>query len=188
MSEVKFKPWIGDRYSDAELYGLKILLVGESHYGDEPDDYSKSTTDVVRWIGQDKRYGFFTKISNLLLNSGHEWLSDKERYDFWNKVAFYNYIQELAGKEARIRPTQGMWKNAVKPFLEVCKELAPDLIVFFGKELSDYIPKIPTQHTYCCVMHPSSSRFSYKNEWPIVENAINQAKNNKSENAHHPIL
>ena len=177
---MKFKPWIGKRYENRELFGLRILLLGESHYGEPGEENENFTIDVVKYWGQKERLRFFTITAKFLLGKGTgEWLSDNERSDFWEKVAFYNYIQELVGNNSRIRPTSEMWENAKASFLLLCDVLKPELIVVLGKELCSNLPAIPSKYPYCCVRHPSSG-FSYKREMPILLDAI--AKSQKAFN------
>ena len=173
---MNFKPWIGERYEKRELFGLRILLLGESHYGEPGEENEDFTIDVVRHWGQQARHSFFTITAKFLLRKGAgEWLSDDDRSDFWEKVAFYNYIQELVGSDSRIRPTSKMWQNARSSFLSLCDELKPELIVVLGKELCWNLREIPGEYPYCCVRHPSSG-FSYEKEMPILLEAIAKAQ------------
>jgi len=115
---MNFRPWIGKRYEKRELFGLRTLLLGESHYGEPGEENEDFTIDVVRYWGQKQRLRFFTITAKFLLGkAAGEWLSDEERSDFWEKVVFYNYVQEFVGGGSRIRPTSEMWENSKSSFL-----------------------------------------------------------------------
>ncbi|WP_297011705.1 hypothetical protein [uncultured Dialister sp.] len=86
--------WMGKQ---AEKYG--ILVLGESHYGDRPEDLGKLGTDdtsgVVEWYlkGNGGHWrSFFIRIAESF---GY---SDDLRRDFYDKVYFGNYVDRLCGK------------------------------------------------------------------------------------------
>ena len=90
-----------------------------------------------------------------------------EKAEFWNSVAFYNYIQEVVGENPRDRPTDAMWEQAKQPFLQVIESLSPDIVVILGGHLSHYISQIKDQcpTTYFCHWyHPSSFGHFKKHE------------------------
>lgn len=156
MSAPFFLPWVGDRYRTDGLGGARVLLLGESHYGDDAT-YPEFTRDVVRGLGlaETKRHRFFTTPAAWLLDlpsGGH--LTDEMRRDFWPRVAFYNFIQERVGAEARIGPTDDMWSRAIAPYEQIVHDLDPHLVVVLGKRLGSHVPD--TGHTKVQVNHPSS--------------------------------
>jgi len=54
-------PWIGTNYFKEGLDGVRLLIIGESHYGARGDERAEFTSAVVKEWGQDKRSSFFTK-------------------------------------------------------------------------------------------------------------------------------
>lgn len=44
-SSVKFQPWVGYHYHSSR-YGVRVMVLGESHYG-EPEDYAPDFTQHV---------------------------------------------------------------------------------------------------------------------------------------------
>jgi len=160
-----FQPWVGKDYWDKGLAGRRLLILGESHYGEKGSEYPGFTSEVVKEWGQNKRAAFFTKICNLCLNKEDNSVSDEERSDFWEKVSFYNYIQELL-PGPRCRPTEEMWAAGATPFLQVVKDLKPNLILVLGKELEGHLPGIE-KDLFFVTPHPSSSRFTYE---PYMQN------------------
>ena len=77
LNGVGFRPWIGERYGRQSRFGVRVLVLGESHY-----DWSKRncpenkvTIEVVEYHTQcfpkeDRRRPFFTKIANVLRGEG----------------------------------------------------------------------------------------------------------------------
>ncbi|MDE7220521.1 MAG: hypothetical protein K2O45_13030 [Oscillospiraceae bacterium] len=82
----------------------KILILGESHHGDKPEDVGKpveegDTERVVRvYLSQegkrDARLQFFDKIAQCF---GIDSEKNEERRQFWEKVFFANYVDVLCG-------------------------------------------------------------------------------------------
>lgn len=172
MENVNFLPWIGSNYETEGLHGKKIMLLGEAHYGEIKETNPLNVTRaVVQDLGIKHRHSFFTKLARLmLLNRGHP-LTDDARVEFWNRITFYNYCQEIVADKARVRPTDVIWKSSEPALQEVLQELNPDLVVVLGKELSSKIPNISARYAVCNVNHPSSG-FSY-NKWiPVVRDKL----------------
>jgi hypothetical protein len=158
-----FEPWEGSRYRPEGLSGVRVLILGESHYGDIGTEYRSMTVDVVRKRGQEIRDSFFTKTQKLVSGTAPDgWVSDEERYEFWERVTFYNFVQSFPGAGPRCRPTREMWSAAVTPFLATIHELTPQALVVLGKGLRSYLPEIPADIQVCDVQHPSSWGFQYE--------------------------
>jgi hypothetical protein len=121
---VIFQPWIGNFYRTKNRFGVRVLVLGESHYGDEADTRPTVTTEVVRWLAQDERHAFFTKVSKVLLGLDENTsLSNEARGEVWEHIAFYNYIQGFVSTDPRVRPTADMWERAKEPFLQIVRDL-----------------------------------------------------------------
>lgn len=172
MQKSTFKPWIGRGYSSKGLYGVKVLFLGESHYGTSGKEKPDTTINVVRRLGQENRHRFFTTTAKLALFKGSKnHISNKERKELWENVAFYNYIQEFVADGARKRPSPEMWKSSENAFLNVLQDLKPELLVILGKELNRNLPSIPTNIKVCRVNHPSSG-FRYKQWIPKFKESL----------------
>src|SRR5205085_2056314 len=59
------------------------------------------------------------------------------RRAFWDRVAFYNYVQGAVGKAARIRPSDELWEASRAPFEAAFARLAPDYVIVFGVTLAE---------------------------------------------------
>lgn len=167
-----FDPWIGSKYRSEGLHGVRVLVLGESHYGEAGKERSNFTTDVVRELGQTDRHRFFTNIQKVLLGMGPGWVSDEERANFWEHVAFYNYVQQFVGDTARVRPSNDLWDQGAAPFLMTLEELKPQVLVVLGVALEARLPSLPESLTVCRLPHPSSFGFSVAEWRPAVQAAL----------------
>ncbi len=180
MEEVVFKPWVGSKYYQDNQFGLRVLVLGESHYHDGPVN-PEFTIGVVKKLAQSERHPFFTKTAAVLLKKeSATWLSDTERAEVWEHVAFYNYIQSFVGGTSRIRPTEEMWLAAQKPFLSVIKELNPAVVLVLGFSLWSRLSQpLPEGPEFCMIKHPSTG-FRYQEWTPKFIKALIQAKGRMS--------
>lgn len=94
----------------------RILILGESHHGDGPEDVGKEgkvpTKDVVEYYldprnKAEQRLRFFHSIA---LSFGIDTGKDEERKMFWDKVVFGNYVKVLCG----------VGNNAAKNWIRRC--------------------------------------------------------------------
>lgn len=202
-NKIFFKPWVGENYENG-INGKKILVLGESHHCDDDKCLDCGTTNtkhdcnsftqkvILNYFSyKEKKYPFdrwmntFTKFANIL--NGKK-LSDPEQIDFWESVAFYNYVQKaLTGP--RISPTQDEFNNSLPAFHYLIENLKPDLIIIWGMRLWYNLPKgiffviennaknIPI-HYYKkdnikiplkVIYHPASSKLNYNHTIEINE-------------------
>ena len=177
MEHVRFMPWIGSKYESGNRFGKRVLVLGESHYGDSSDANEDFTTFIVHKYGLPiGGGGFFAKVVKVLLQKDATiWLTAEERAETWEHVAFYNYIQAFVGDGARQRPTHEMWLAAERPFMEVVAALRPHLILALGKELERRMPALPAEITVCNIQHPSTG-FSYAKWNPRFAEALAMAR------------
>lgn len=173
-----FEPWVGSRYRTEGLSGVRILVLGESHYGDPGTEYRELTIEVVREWGQQKRLRFFKIAQKLICGlADGQWVSDQQRAEFWERVAFYNFVQSFPGPLPRYRPTADMWLAAVDPFNATVREFAPSVVVVLGFELFERVPRsqLPrVLHLVRC-QHPSSAGFRYQPWASSIQDAIGVA-------------
>ena len=154
MESVFYFPRIGKNYQTTGYNGLKILILGESHYCGERvnceicgklsnrDDCNNFTISVL----DDKYFAYklghgefddwmrtFTRFTNVFLGNQ---VSNEELIDFWDSVIFYNYVQSST-LGPRKNPTQQQFSESEKAFFEVLDMYNPDLILVWGKRLWD---------------------------------------------------
>ena len=157
---VTFHPWIGSRYGRDSRFGLGLLVLGESHYGSKEDEYFTFTSRVVRAWAQEKRARFFTIISNVLTNN-RGWISDEDRAEVWEHIAFYNLVQSVMGGP-REPPSFRQWVDAQQPFQTVLAALKPEAVLVLGQRLDEHLLSKPDDVAFGTIGHPSSSRFTYE--------------------------
>jgi hypothetical protein len=171
MTNVFFKPWIGNLYGrNGSVFNQRILILGDSHYADESDlgpinheQSSNFTTGVLSDYLDPEIQGnwksTFTKFMNSFVRDDVQ--SERSHEELWNSVAFFNYLQIPAG--ATSRQTQHFKYTKEKDrsaFLEVIEELEPDVIISWGNKVWDAIPEDFGYGTY--VPSQEYSRFYYK--------------------------
>jgi hypothetical protein len=131
--KIKILPWIGENYLNEEH---KILILGISTSYEDATSKKDCVIDLVRKICEGEKWKepvYWTKIANLLKN-------DKEKTeDFWNRISFYNYIQEIMEGPKQKTPKE-YWEDAKEPFKEILKKLMPDIVIVTGYELFNNLP------------------------------------------------
>jgi hypothetical protein len=178
MSNVFFKPWVGNQYDKAgSIFSKKILVLGDSHYIDEQDYISLNNLDeqsdlttgvMLDYLDPNVKENWkstFTKFMN-------SFIQDTKHYEcsiseLWNSVAFYNYLQRPGGTQSRQTQhydyTQDKDRNA---FLEIINDLQPDIIISWGNKVWDAIPedlgygnyRVNDLHGDCCCLYPFKDR------------------------------
>lgn len=173
-----FKPWIGDKYQSEGLDGLRLLILGESHYGENGTEHPDFTRDVVKSLGQENRHRFFTTTAKVVLGMGSSHISDTKRADFWDRVAFANYIQTFVAEDAdsRKRPTEEMWKEARKALPTTIEKTNPDAIVVLGLEVERHLPELPNSLPHHGIKHPSQY-FEYAEWQPDLQHFLRSVRN-----------
>jgi len=144
---VKFLPWIGSGYWNG-FNGLKILVLGESHYcASEDDAVCTITRDVIRDLmdpSSPHEYykNTYTKFVGAMV--GHRGPTYEEKSFVWNNVAFYNFVQfPMTGP--RRAPSSEEFQLSDDAFFKVLSVLRPDLIFVWGKRLYNHLPNFGSQ-------------------------------------------
>lgn len=138
---VHYVPFIGDDYKSGLAGGVRLLLVGESHYEkkgltiDESRNYTLYNfgdyVDANCDLSGDST--FFKRIGKLpTLKEGP---SRSEIADAWRRVAFTNFLQRSVGEKASDRPGQDLWGTGEPALREIVNRLEPDAILFISKSV-----------------------------------------------------
>ena len=154
---VTFHPWIGRLYGRESRFGVRLLVLGQSHYG-QPDEVSEPRTftrEIVRCYSAQHRHRYFTIIAKVL-RGDRGWIEDEERAAIWENIAFYNYIQSLVPAPG-IPPTSAQWDAAHTPFMTVLNTLQPDAVLVAGQRLWGQIEQMPrpANMEFTFINHPS---------------------------------
>ncbi|WP_163391877.1 hypothetical protein [Enterovibrio norvegicus] len=136
-----FQPWVGSNYEDGFVDGKKVLILGESHYEWQENQILEPTLTCDCIKGQfsgGTTKQFWTNIALSLLG----YIPNKDqREEFWNSVAFSNYIQSSVGRGARTRPTKEQWLKGKETFFELLEARQPQIVVVLGYELWGNLPE-----------------------------------------------
>jgi hypothetical protein len=127
---VHFRPWIGKHYRTGEK--CRILVLGESHYGDQHEDRDLTRDLTAEFVRGDWSHRFWTNIGQVISGKPH-W--ETKRAEIWDRIALYNYVQVIAAETARQAPTSAMFRESRPAFLEVLRMLKPTHIVVCGRRL-----------------------------------------------------
>ena len=132
--ELKWNPWVGDRYLRAEKK-KKILFIGESHYGPIRDD-----VNFTRYTVYESHVNNLWGSKGKMINGLHRALfktalSEPEelpgRESLWRTVAFYNFVQRLMETQ-KDKPSPDDFRKGWNTFIEVAKILKPRTVIFIG--------------------------------------------------------
>jgi len=188
---IKIYPWIPPLYKESKIFPYRTLVLGESNYTSESKFNSNLVISCVEEHiskNSDKNFSrFATKIRKTILGR------DTERTveEFWNNIAFYNFIQARVGTKSGERPTDDMWKEAISAFEELITIIKPERILVLGKEnwdnliqssieyekINDFKIKIKCEsHEVILgyIIHPSAGggQFTYEKCIPMAEGII----------------
>ena len=91
MYPLTFQPFVGTSYGRNNIFGKKIMVLGESHYGSIPS--SDITRDVIaQYLNPNvEREGWmntFLKFERSLVNKE---TTRQDSETIWNSLLFYNY-------------------------------------------------------------------------------------------------
>lgn len=198
LEHVFFWPWRGNTYGAGSQWKLRVMVLGESHYG--TNSRQSLTIDCVTdIIPGDWRHPFWTKVASLFCGPTP---AAQRAAEFWNSVLFYNYIQELVGEGPGGRRSRQMWQRGAAGFLEVVTYYEPDFLLVLGKTLWSQLPekghsgpeiRLPddrSRETWVyphgsgaalavAINHPASRGWKSEHWSPWVDAALNRARNLK---------
>jgi hypothetical protein len=129
-----YMPWKGDIY---ESSSPRLLLLGESHYGDAAEHGNATIQLTQDYISGEMNHRFWTDTMNAVRGKPS---SVEDRTTFWQSVAFYNFVQKSAGASAGIAPTKEMFDASVEAFFTMLDELKPRAILVLSTRLWNNLP------------------------------------------------
>lgn len=146
MSLPYFEPWVGSSYRANDD---RLLVLEESHYG--PASMPADSTRVLtqEYVDGEWRHRFWTNIMQVVSGRPH-WEID--RTEFWERIAFYNYVQQPVAETAGVAPTSEMFAASKAAFFSVLDGLNPKTILVLSKRLWKNLPSEgrPGQNIRCC--------------------------------------
>lgn len=171
-----FKPYVGKDFQNQKI---KILFCGESHYLESKSiakedidkhghfigtvDENTTVSAIEGWLNDEYTMRFFSVIHS----SFKKYFQDAEKKDFYNKIAFANYIQNiLINPRAGILPFIRNDEIYKTHFMKIVEDLQPTHIILFSSRLkplfdyngiSDYLGR-----RLVSIAHPSGRGFVIK--------------------------
>jgi len=108
---------------------------------------------------------------------GKKYITDSQRADFWDRIAFSNYIQTFVADKAdkRARPTVKMWNEAKQMLPEILDYAKPDAMIILGLDMAKRLPKLPSKINYYSIKHPSQF-FKYSDWQPGIQSFLSSIK------------
>lgn len=203
FKNVLFTPYIGEKYQQG-YQGKKVLVLGESHYSadeegnaslDDPTFTNYIVQEFINYQNGEREHSSwmntFTKFAKAFHNGD---LSANEIVNFWERVAFYNYVQEPMAAP-RQSPTTEQFTKSEKAFWEVLEVCQPDIVVVWGDRLwvkmpytGEYQPKENTlinkgkgfyyykvgnkEIAAMYILHPSAQKFQYQTVYNQLKEAF----------------
>ncbi len=127
-------PWIGKSYRKATT---KVLIVAESHYANSENNLAlfnrEFSTRLIVWESRitDDPYTVpqYNNLERVL--TGIKSMGNENREDFWEHVAFYNFIQRTM-YPSKERPNWNDFIDGWGHCIDVVKVLKPDVCLFSG--------------------------------------------------------
>ena len=96
MDAIVFHPYVGPKYESAIC---RLLIVGESHYGEPSENLSDSTRTVVeKWQSGEWGVRYLTVAGRII--TGKE-AREVDRQTVLDEAAFYNFVQTMMEKGER---------------------------------------------------------------------------------------
>lgn len=146
-ADVAFLPYVGRRYKEG--WGAhRVLLLGESHYRedgmtDSPEDtrpFARSHFEGMQQAARTPGQGiFFSALDRLLANSGTP--TAAAAAEAWERVAFVNLSQVLAGTASNHRPKIRDMKSGADVLIRsILPILKPTVILVLGRFTWDKLP------------------------------------------------
>jgi len=143
--------WIGKNYCDSSQ---RILVLGESWY-----DELVSLPDYINgWAAGKPVDATFSRIFNSGSGSHTSRADYAERIEFWNSIAFYNFVLGSVGPTRKYRPTKSHYETAQPQLRVVLNQYKPLGVWILGTGQAEYSAPIMAELNipYETVPHPTS--------------------------------
>jgi len=124
-----FEPWKGSEYEHSRP---RLLILGESHYGDISSDPDATRSLTAEYVDNKWSHRFWTNIMQVVAGAPKH---EIDRSEFWNSVALYNYVQGSAGPTAGQAPPKELWASSEQAFFSVLERLQPERVLVLSRRL-----------------------------------------------------
>ena len=135
MKARHYCPWRGASYDKGLRGGLKLLVVGDSHYSDDEKEASDPslTCRIVDQAREEAGWRFFEHIRRTACGVEKP-LSQNQ---FWQSVAFVNLVQDALMTSSSL-PSAEQIERGWRALRETVAELSPDLMFVFSARAWDH--------------------------------------------------
>ena len=154
FNHIHFLPWKGDRYNENRC---RLVILGESHHGQPGDNDRQFTRQVTEDYVNGWNHRFWSQLGQAVTGKPH-W--DIDRREFWNSVAFYNYVQVIAAAGPGRSPTEQMFSQSEPAFWEMLDTLKPSHLIACGYRLWRHMPALGDENL-TIVCNGTSHPFGY---------------------------
>jgi hypothetical protein len=143
IAEIKnltWMPYIGDDYEKAPT-NKKILIIGESHYGQGADIMNPNfTNEIIRDMAINRNYDGIKIFLNLhLALFGNDNFNTQK---FYTNVSFYNFVQRPMSLSIE-RPSPQDYVDGWGSFFNLIEVLKPSCCLFIGVTAFNYFSDVP---------------------------------------------
>jgi len=126
-----FHPHVGAKAAEGFRGGVRLLLVGDSHYGNLDETGTQFVVKTYIDDGEESdAYRFLSRVQHIV--TGKAPVTRDDRAEFLDRVSFTNLIQEPL-PSANTVPTTEQWRAAWSVFASIIRATEPDMAFFFTK-------------------------------------------------------
>jgi hypothetical protein len=172
LSSMHYRPWIGSRYEEGYRDGLRLLIMGLSHYGDTDEGATSHWT--TRHI-EEKPDAFWTHVEQVVIGRALDRASRKE---LWHRVAFSNFLQGSMDAPGD-KVTGEQWTRGRRAFAEIVECTTPDIVFVFAQSAWTHMPddaEFPGSHSVAD-LGQSGYLYRIRPGYEILAAAFNHPRN-----------
>lgn len=147
IAELNYLPWIGENYAN------KLLIVGESHYGEDNEkrihevNHPTFTRLAVLDMGVTGNTYGKVKFYNNIWRIGRKFIPEISKNDFWQQVSYLNIVQS-AMLEGSKRPQPKDFEIGSTAFFKSILVLKPKYCLMAGLSSFGYITAKAEENSY----------------------------------------
>jgi hypothetical protein len=142
------KVWVGPAYPR-----LRVLVLGESWYGDFPDDLVTDDGYIRAYLDGRVKDAMYTRMANAC---------SLKPSDFWNGVMFTNFVQRV-GETRASRPSSEHYKDACARLARILKEHTPRGVWILGIGQAEYSAQVVARAGVACEVSAHPTSYGLKN-------------------------
>jgi hypothetical protein len=141
---IHFIPLVGPRYEEGLVSDVRVLILGESHYGSDPNEprFGRGCTHhhfggYLEGCDVTGETQFFQKLPKIVARNVAP--TSEETALAWQRVSYANAVQSLLSGPSR-SPSNDQFAAAGPALKEMVEKLKPDAILMLGRRLWNRIP------------------------------------------------